>query len=132
VLSGSHSLSPPNDDEIAAISGSRRADGYRLACQARVTASEDVRVISVAEQLRRQAVELVTLERGTDSVSSFSDLMGDLIGVASEFVRTLPHVARSLVPRIIDSPPSVSGASDYLRDAERMFERVLADPLSKK
>ncbi len=132
VLAGKESLGPPNDDEIAAISGSRREEGYRLACQARVTGPEDVKVVSVAEQLRRQAVRLVRLERGAESVSGFSDLMVDLIGVGSEFVRSLPHVARNLVPRIIDSPPSVSGATDYLRDAERMFEKVLGNPLSKK
>jgi len=87
-------------------------------------------VISLAEQLRRQAAEFMTFQRGVGSIDSLTDLMKDFAGFAFDFVGSLTTIAESIVPQLIDAPPSLSGAYSYLRDGQRVIGRVLANPLS--
>jgi len=82
-------------------------------------------VISLAEQLRRQAVELMTFQRGAESVDSLTGLMKDFAGFAFDLVGSLTNIAQSVLPQLIDAPPSISGMYNYLRDGQRMIERVL-------
>jgi hypothetical protein len=87
-------------------------------------------VISLAEQLRRQAVELMTLQRGSESADGLTDLIKDCAGFAYDLVSSMTSIAQSVLPQLIDAPPSVSGIYTYVRDGQRMIERVLAKPLS--
>jgi len=130
VLSGAENLSPPNEIETDIISESRRLSGYRLACQTRLTAAGDASVIGLAEQMRRQAVQLMTLQRGAESTDNLTGLIKDCAGFAFDFVGSLTDIAQSVLPQLIDAPPSVSGMYSYMRDGQRMIERVLTKPFS--
>ena len=86
----------------------------------------EIRVISLAEQVRRQALEVLSIRETVDSSESLSALVDDLSGFALNFARNLPFVARNAVPRFIKTPPSVSTVMDCLRDAQRMIERIFS------
>ncbi len=130
VLSGAENLSRPAEIEIDTISESRRKSGYRLACQTRLARKGDVDVVSLAEQLRQQTVEFLTLKRGAAFTGSMTDLLTDFAGFAADLAGGLPRIAQNIIPRIIDSPPSFEGVYDYLRDGQHVIGHVLTNAFS--
>ncbi len=130
VLAGAENLSPPNDIEVAAISESHRRNGFRLACQTRLSRPGDVALLSLAELLRREAAEFLTFQRG--AARTATDLLKDFAGFASDVVGSLPSIAQKAIPQLIDTPPSLGGIYDYLRDGQHVIMRVLANPLSTR
>lgn len=124
VVSGAAHLSEPSDLERAGVSEGRRRRGYRLGCQARLTGSGPVSVISRAEELRRRTQEVVTgageetlWERvrrlGLDTLSATADLT---VGVAT--------VTPFVIPQLLKQPPTPARLADYARDTLRLAERL--------
>ncbi|HYK89111.1 MAG TPA: 2Fe-2S iron-sulfur cluster-binding protein [Acidobacteriota bacterium] len=130
VLSGADNLNQPTKIEVDTISESRRRNGFRLACQTSLARQGDVGIISLAEQMRRQAAEFMTFQRGTDFTGSVTDLLNDLAGFAADLAGGLPSIAQSIIPQLIDAPPSLGGVWDYLRDGQHVMGRVLSNPLT--
>ncbi len=130
VLSGAGNLNAPTDIEVESISPSRREEGHRLACQVRLTGQGDAKVISLAEQVRRRTAEFLTLDQDAYTPDNFTRLLQDFAGFATDFAGSLVSAAMNFVPRLIESPPSISGVYDYLRDGQSMIEKLLTDPLS--
>lgn len=127
VVAGAENLSRPSSIELEALSDSRRDGGYRLACQSRVAGNGEVRVISVAEEIRRQTTALVKVPEGGSWMSSVGELAGTLTRLALDFTRTLPNAALHALPQLISKPPDLDGVQKYLRDTGRVVERVLRD-----
>ncbi len=130
VLSGAENLSRPTEIEIDTISESRRQSGYRLACQTQLSRQGDVSVVSLADQLRQQTVEFLTFKRGAAFTGSMTDLLTDFAGFAADLAGGLPSIAQNLIPKIIDTPPSLDDVYDYLRDGQHMIGRVLTNAFS--
>ena len=127
VVSGVSNLSRPSTIELEALSDSRRKDGYRLACQTRVAGTGAADVLSVAEEIRRQATALVKVPEGGSWITNAGKLAGNLTSFALDFTRTLPSTVLRAFPRIISKPPDIAGMRRYLRDTGRVVERVLKD-----
>ena len=114
VLSGGEHLSPPSAIERESLSESRRAEGYRLACQAAVKGPGDVTILSTVEHLRRQAIRL-----------DLPDLFAELTRFSVDFSNGLTGSATEAIPRLISTPPSLPGVERYVRDGLRMIARLL-------
>jgi ferredoxin len=127
VVTGAENLSRPTAIEQEALSDSRRDGGYRLACQTRVVGDGAVRVISVAEEIRRQTTALVKVPEGGSWMASAGELAGTLTRLALDFTRTLPSAALHFLPQLVSKPPDLEGMQRYLRDTGRVVERVLRD-----
>ena len=127
VLSGAECLSPPSRIETESMSHSRRDKGYRLACQSRIAGVGPIEVLSVAEEVRRQATALINKAEGDTWMGNAGRLANTLMRFALEFTRSAPSVALHTVPQIASMPPSLSGIGRYLRDTSRVVERVLRD-----
>jgi ferredoxin len=130
VLSGGENLSPATGVELEVVSESRRRSRIRLACQTQLTDAGDAAVISLAEQMRREATEFITLRRGVASTDSLTELINDAATFASSLIGSLPNIAGNALPQLIDAPPTISRVYGYLRDAGLMIERILSHPLS--
>ncbi len=124
MLSGGENLSKPSPAELDAIPGERRKLGHRLACQATLTGRGETRVISLAELFRRETLEVLSVRESPDRRESLSSLVDDVSGFAFNFAKNLPLVVTRVVPRLLETPPSVSSVVDSLRDAGRMIERI--------
>jgi hypothetical protein len=125
VLEGRASLSQPSEKERALISNRRRADGYRLACQAELIDTRGVRVVSRAEELRRLAARILVPERPGQAASDAFRLTGSILQITAAAVEGLPYVASHIVPQIAASPPTVTGVRDYVADAISVMQRAL-------
>ena len=127
VQSGLENLSEPSKIEQDSIAESRRKEGYRLACQARVVGPGPVSVLSVAEEVRRKAVDLIEGKEGKSLLGHASDLASSLTRVALDFTRSIPAVAVHAIPQVISKPPDIPGVRRYIRDSRRVFERFLRE-----
>ncbi len=126
VKSGAENLSEPSKIERDSITDSRRDEGYRLACQAKVVGPGPVEVISVAEEVRRKAVTLIEGKEGT-MLGNAGKLAESLTRFAVDFTRSIPTVAVNAIPKFLDKPPDIPGVRRYIRDSRRVFERILKD-----
>ncbi len=131
VLSGSENLSAPSDLELNALSESRRRGGYRLACQTKVEERGRVEIISVAEELRRQIAALITPSKAASWGESMGRFINQFSRFAFEFVASLPYSAVKAVPQLLSMPPDIPGMQRYVRDTQRIAERVLTHPQAR-
>ncbi len=127
VQSGLENLSEPSKIELDALAKSRREEGYRLACQTRFVGPGTVTVLSVAEEVRRKAVDLIEGKEGKSFLGHASELASSLTRVAFDFTRSLPAVAVHAIPQVIDKPPDLPRIRRYIKDSRRVFERFLKD-----
>lgn len=114
IRSGGDQLSPPSPSECESLSESRRMEGFRLACQARVESPGSVDVISTAELLRRHGAAL-----------DLPNLLSELTRFSADFSRQLPGSVMKIIPRLIAQPPSPGGLQRYARDGLRIMSRWL-------
>ncbi|HSL23880.1 MAG TPA: 2Fe-2S iron-sulfur cluster-binding protein [Vicinamibacterales bacterium] len=113
VLSGGDQLSPPSRSECESLSKGRRAEGFRLACQATIEGTGRVDIISTAEHLRRLGAAL-----------DLRELLSELTRFSLDFSSNLPGSAMKVVPRLLSMPPSPRGVQRYVRDGLRMIARL--------
>jgi hypothetical protein len=125
VLEGAGNLSRLSDEEKALIAQKRRREGYRLACQARLTGKGKVRVVTRAEELRSRAARILHSEEAGEAARDFVKLTGTMIGLAGALLRGMPYAAVNFVPQIASHPPTISGVRDYIEDAIRTVEKTI-------
>ena len=127
ILSGVGNLSAPSKIELDSISITRREQGYRLACQSRVTGNGPVNLITVTEEMRRQAVDLLGGSEKGAWTENAGKLAGTLTNLSLDFTRSLPSVALNAIPQIISMPPDLRRIELYFRDTRRVAERLFRD-----
>lgn len=79
VLAGVDQLSPPSEAELIWMPERRLAEGHRLACQTVLRGPGRVRVITKAEELRRQTLDVVRPPRGADGLDNLEPLLDNLV-----------------------------------------------------
>ncbi len=125
VLQGSESLSPPTRIERESISDSRRKLGYRFACQTKISSRGRVRVISLAEEMRRQAVDALLPSSVSKSYESLGLLKDNILDSAEEFGKKFKVTVLNAIPQIFDRPPTPARLLRYFNDTGRMIRHVL-------
>lgn len=82
VESGAEHLSPPTELEKNWHKTSHLRDNNRLACQTFLRGPGPVSILSRAEELRRQATQVIAPPEGTTSIENLSELLGKIGGIA--------------------------------------------------
>jgi ferredoxin len=107
ILSGAEHLSPPTELEENWFKTSELRSNHRLACQTFMHGSGPVEILSRAEELRRQATNVLDPPEGSSSLESLSDLLGSIGSIAAHLPADALGVAthigkKKLAPRLQD------------------------------
>ncbi len=90
VLSGADQLNAPTEAEQTWLPPERMADGYRLGCQASLRGTGEVRVLTRAEELRRQLNAVINPPAGTTSADQLRPFLNNLAIINWEHIGTFP------------------------------------------
>lgn len=100
VLAGAEQLSPPNEAERAWMPDRRLAEGHRLACQTVVRGEGTVRVLTKAEELRRQTLDVVRPRHGEDGLDNLEPLLDNLVRMGVDQLVRYPFNLVSALLRV--------------------------------
>lgn len=125
VLAGADQLSPPNTVEKSWQSESQIEKGYRLACQASVRGPGPVKVLTRAEDLRRQAIHVLNPPDDTTVTENIGRLVSDVTRVTLRHIQFFPFNVINTLPQMVRMPPNVQGIQEYVGDTWRMTARVV-------
>lgn len=128
VLAGAELLSPPSEAELAWMPERRLAEGHRLACQAVIREPGRVRVLTKAEELRRQALAVLAPPRGEDRRDQLEPLLENVVRMA---VDQLARYPLNLVAALARVGPwrftyPVLDEGRYLDDGARVVRKQLS------
>lgn len=90
ILSGADQLNPPTEAEHIWLPASRLADGYRLGCQAALRGPGPVRILTRAEELRRQLSAIFSPPAGTTASDHVGPFLGNVVMINWEHIGTWP------------------------------------------
>jgi ferredoxin len=97
ILAGADQLSELNEIEQTWLPAARVNDGYRLGCQASLRGPGPVRVLTRAEELRRQLDAVLNPPPGTTVTDNLRPLLSNLAMINWEHIGTFPfNILRSL------------------------------------
>lgn len=101
ILSGEEHLSPITEKEEIWHKKAHLRDNYRLACQTYMVGPGPVVVISRAEELRRQASNVLAPPEGTSSFENLSELIGNIgsiaVHVPSDIAGVATHIGKTKI-----------------------------------
>lgn len=127
VLSGAELLSPPNEAERIWMPERRLAAGHRLACQTAIRGEGQVRVITTAEELRRQSLGLLQTGRA-DYRDTVDDLVENLVRLNVDQLIRFPWNVLATIGRV--GPARFlfpfGDLQRYVGDGARVTRKVLS------
>jgi ferredoxin len=100
ILEGAENLNPANEVEDTWLPQERQAAGYRLACQASIRGPGEIRVLTRAEELRRQFGEVLTPPPGTTRVENLRPFLSNIAMINWEHIGTFPFNLLRTMQRI--------------------------------
>jgi ferredoxin len=100
ILSGAEQLNEPNDVEHTWLNAERLADGYRLGCQAALRGIGPVRVLTRAEEMRRQLDAVLNPPAGTTAVENLRPLLANIAAVNWQHIGRWPANLLSGIRRL--------------------------------
>ncbi|NTU84962.1 MAG: (2Fe-2S)-binding protein [Chloroflexales bacterium] len=127
VLSGADQLNEPTEVEHTWLSDERMADGYRLGCQAALRGVGSVRVLTRAEEMRRQLDAVLSPPPGTTVVENLRPLLANIAAVNWQHIGRWPFnlidSLRRLGPVTLLWP--VTDLNLLVSDTVRVTQRLL-------
>ncbi|WP_299758262.1 2Fe-2S iron-sulfur cluster-binding protein [uncultured Chloroflexus sp.] len=129
VLAGGEELNPPTDLEKNWIPERRLQEGWRLGCQAAIRGKESVVILTNAEELRRQAFNILNGNVLTNTSTFVGNLLGQGIDqIASYPFNMLNAVAKIGLGRLLNPWQSMEQFSQWLSDFGKVFDQTLNSP----
>ncbi|NJN15626.1 MAG: (2Fe-2S)-binding protein [Oscillochloris sp.] len=127
ILSGADQLNPPTEAELTWLPPERRADGYRLGCQAALRGRGDVRVLTRAEELRRQLGAVLSPPPGTTVSQNLGPFIRNVAMINWEHIGTFPFNLLRTMGRIgpFKMLWPVEDMGLLVRDTTRITQRML-------
>lgn len=127
VLAGADQLSPPSEAELIWMPERRLAEGHRLACQTVLRGPGQVRVITKAEELRRQTMAVVRPPRGEVPRDNLEPLLDNLVRMSVDQLIRYPF---NLVATFLRVGPvrfffPIRDADRWADDGARVTRRML-------
>jgi ferredoxin len=132
VLEGHENLTRPDEAEETWLAPSRLRRGHRLACQAVINGEGEVRILTRAEELRRQVRDVLNPPAGRDSGRSLQILVNNLVQMNLEHLSLFPgNVVRTiervgLLKVIFPFEPNQFGS--WFSEGQRVIE-TQSDPV---
>ncbi len=128
VLAGAEQLSPPNEAERAWMPDRRLADGHRLACQTTIRGTGPVAILTKAEELRRQTLDVLSPPRGEDGLDNLEPLLDNLVRMNVDQVVRYPF---NIIAALLRLRPEalISPVRDFERwadDGARVARKMLS------
>jgi ferredoxin len=124
VVAGQENLSELSPLERAGLGETRRRDGYRLACQARLLGAGPVSVVSRAEELRRRGQAVISGSDGRSLWDRLQALGEESLSAGIDLVTGVTSVAPQAIAQLMTDPPTPGRIADYLRDTMRLAGRL--------
>lgn len=124
VIAGAENLSELSELELAGLGEECRRNGYRLGCQARLTGSGPVSVVSRAEELRRRARDVLSVSKEQSLGNRLKGLSEDLLNATVEQLTGVMAAFPHALPQLLKSPPTPARLLDYARDTVRVAGRL--------
>lgn len=133
VLSGAEHLNPPSATEQAWMPEWRLASGHRLACQTALRGPGPVEVITKAEELRRQTLDVLQPPAGVDRRDAMEPLLDNLVRMNIDQVIRYPF---NIIGALLQVKPdrlveTLRNPQPYIDDATRITQRLAATPLRR-
>jgi ferredoxin len=90
ILSGGDQLNDPTETETEWLSEGRLAEGYRLGCQRSMRGPGPVRVLTRAEEMRRQLDAVISPPEGTTAVENLRPLLANIAAINRQHIGRWP------------------------------------------
>ena len=132
VLSGADQLNEPTEVEHTWLSDERLAEGYRLGCQAALRGVGPIRLLTRAEEMRRQFDALLNPPTGTTVGEHVRPLLANIAAVNWQHIGRWPSNLLNSISRLglVTLFWPISDLNALVTDTVRIAERMLA-PASK-
>ena len=132
VLSGADQLNEPTEVEHTWLSDERLAEGYRLGCQAALRGVGPVRLLTRAEEMRRQFDALLNPPAGTTVGDHVRPLLANIAAINWQHIGRWPSNLLNSISRLglVTLFWPISDLNALVNDTVRIAERMLA-PASK-
>ncbi|NJM07687.1 (2Fe-2S)-binding protein [Candidatus Gracilibacteria bacterium] len=126
VIAGGESLNPISEAERVWMPESRLRAGHRLACQAAIRGRGPIKIITNAEELRRQLLDVLNPPANGVARDYLEPLLENLVRQSVDQVRRYPlnvlsTIARVGIERFL---LPVRDGEQYLDDAARVTRRM--------
>jgi ferredoxin len=123
VISGGEHLGEKTAVEQEALTQKMQEQGYRLACQATVSGSGAVEVISRAEELRQAATAIFQMNAESNPANNAAALAGKAGELATNYLTKLPYILSNVIPRFQKMPLKLNKVQTICKDATRVAKR---------
>lgn len=130
ILSGADQLNDPTEVEHTWLSDDRLAEGYRLGCQASLRGMGPVRVLTRAEEMRRQLDAVLAPPAGTNSIDHLGPLFKNIVAINVQHIGRWPTNLVESIGRIgfFTVMWPFTSLNQIVDDTVRMAQRLLENP----
>jgi len=127
VLSGADQLNEPTEIEHTWLSNERIADGYRLGCQAALRGVGPVRLLTRAEEMRRQFNAVLCPPEGTTSADHVGPLLANIAAVNWQHIGLWPGNLLQSIGRlgVFSVLWPITNLNQLLDDTLRITQRLV-------
>lgn len=126
ILNGGQHLSPPNDIEKVWLTEGQLEQGHRLACQASMRGPGPVEVLTRAEQLRREAMGILSPAEGTTVGEQAGQLINTVFASGTNHLSRWPGNMTYLLTKGLSSGAvSLDDLQTWAADTGRVANRLL-------
>lgn len=125
ILEGDEYISSPNQAERNLLPEARLDLGYRLACQTTLTRPGPVRVLTRAEELRRQAVAVTSPPPGTTVGRNLGRLISNVANNFRDGTTLFPSNLQAVVSRALRLRITREGVQESVNDFGRIAKRMI-------
>ncbi len=133
VLAGAKYLNPPNAIEQAWMPEWRLASGHRLACQAALRGAGPVELITKAEELRRQTLDVIQPPAGVDRRDLLDPLLDNLVRMNIDQLIRYPF---NIIGALLQVKPerlmkTLRDPQPFINDTVRITQKMAATPFTR-
>jgi len=125
VQRGEEQLSPMTYEETTFMRQTWRDTGHRMACQASIRGSGTIEILTRAEQMRREAIAIISPPEGTTSKENINTLVGHVGRVFANQLLLFPGNAVASVKLVFQKPVDIKAIPKWATDVFRVSRRMV-------
>jgi hypothetical protein len=125
VTKGNEQLNPVTEVEQKSIRKVWLDSGHRMACQATVQGPGPIEIVTRAEQMRRETLDIFTLPEGTTPLGNVGVLFNHIGRIFANQLALWPANAVAVVNQVVKNPPTPRKIMGVLSDTVRVSQRMI-------